>query len=168
MIERHSHHHLSGMKRIFSLTIILAALLPTLSQAAMPPYSVATKFQESEQQGRKREFMNQRNAFFILELELTQEETDAFLPLYNELDTKRYELWKDVRQKRALMERKAELTDADMELIINKSLDNKIAEARLEKEYYYKFKRVLPMRKVMALIVAERKFARLFIKSSYD
>lgn len=108
MIERHSHHHLSGMKRIFSLTIILAALLPTLSQAAMPPYSVATKFQESEQQGRKREFMNQRNAFFILELELTQEETDAFLPLYNELDTKRYELWKDVRQKRALMERKAE------------------------------------------------------------
>ena len=107
MIERHSHHHLSGMKRIFSLTIILAALLPTLSQAAMPPYSVATKFQESEQQGRKREFMNQRNAFFILELEL-------------------------------------------------------------EKEYYYKFKRVLPMRKVMALKVAERKFARLFLKSSYD
>ena len=58
--------------------------------------------------------MNQRNAFFILELELTQEETDAFLPLYNELDTKRYELWKDVRQKRALMERKTKLTDADM------------------------------------------------------
>ncbi|WP_052073433.1 hypothetical protein [Porphyromonas gulae] len=156
------------MKRIFSLTIILAAMLPTLSQAAMPPYSLATKYQGCEQQGRKKEFMNQRNSFFILELELTREEADAFLPLYNELDTKRYDLWKDVRQKRALMERKPELTDSDMELIINKSLDNKIAEARLEKEYYYKFKRVLPMRKVMALRAAERKFARLFLQSSYE
>ncbi|WP_018965687.1 MULTISPECIES: hypothetical protein [Porphyromonas] len=156
------------MKRIFSLTIILAAMLPTLLQAAMPPYSLATKYQECEQQGRKKEFMNQRNSFFILELELTREEADAFLPLYNELDTKRYDLWKDVRQKRALMERKPELTDSDMELIINKSLDNKIAEARLEKEYYYKFKRVLPMRKVMALRAAERKFARLFLQSSYE
>ena len=152
----------------FLFLIILAVVAPAIASAATPPLATEVSYQTPEQQNRRIEFMNQRNSFFAMELELTRDEAKAFLPLYNELDTKRFELWKDVRHKRALLERKAELTDSDMEMIINKSLDNKIAEARLEKEYYYKFKKVLPMYKVMALRAAERKFARLFIKSSYD
>lgn len=152
----------------FLFLIILAVTMPTIATAATPPLATDVSYQAPEQQNRRSEIRNQRNTFFVMELELTQDEAKAFLPLYNELDTKRFELWRDIRHKRALLERKAELTDSDMEMIINKSLDNKIAEARLEKEYYYKFKKVLPMQKVMALRAAERKFARLFIKSSYD
>ncbi|WP_373776012.1 hypothetical protein [Porphyromonas loveana] len=155
------------MKQILFL-IILAVTMPTIATAAIPPLAAEVSYQAPEQQNRRSEIRNQRNTFFVMELELTQDEAKAFLPLYNELDTKRFELWRDIRHKRALLERKAELTDSDREMIINKSLDNKIAEARLEKEYYYKFKKVLPMQKVMALRAAERKFARLFIKSSYD
>lgn len=156
------------MKQILFSIIILSALATTRSFATTPPLITEVQDQTTEHQNRRKEFMKQRNAFFILELDLTQKEATDFLPLYNELDSKRYDLWKDIRRKRAILERKAELSEQDMEMIIDKSLDNKVAEARLEREYYHKFKRVLPMEKVMSLRLAERKFARLFLNSSYD
>lgn len=101
-----------------------------------------------------------RIAFITRELSLTPSEAQVFWPVYNEYNQRRNEMMmrhRSMRMKEHDIERMSEselvkLADADI-----RNMEEMIA---LRREYHEKFKTVLPLKKVITLYEAERKFNR--------
>ncbi|NDW19371.1 hypothetical protein D0T53_10670 [Dysgonomonas sp. 216] len=112
------------------------------------------------------EYQKERVDFIIKEVGLTSEEKKEFIPLTNELLRKKFELNRDVRrEERALIER-GNITKEEYESLINKLLDVRMKEAQLEKEYFLKFKKVLPIDKLYKYQKAESRFTRSTVRGS--
>lgn len=103
-------------------------------------------------------FQEKRAAFFIKELNLTPDETKAFIPLVNELMQKKYQLNRAVRDDHRALNGKANKTAADYQKSIEMALDARIKEAELQKEYMKKFMTVLSAEKVYKYHHVEMKF----------
>lgn len=91
-------------------------------------------------------------AFITEQLNLTPEESQKFWPLYNEYSAKERELRPDFKG------RPESVTEAEANDIISKFFENEEKRLNLMKNYYQKFKMVLPASKVVKLHFAERKF----------
>lgn len=122
-----------------------------------------------EQNGQKRQrmtpqdFQNKQKEFIVQHAELTPEESDAFFPLYFELQNKKHEANRNV-WKKARAVRPHERTEAECNEIIDALADVKIECATLEKEYLMKFKKILPAKKLMRVQMAEDRFQRELLK----
>jgi hypothetical protein len=95
-------------------------------------------------------------------MELTEAESEVFWNLYNEYNDKLYV----IQNKRisAIKEFAANfdnLTDEKTDEIWNLVLDFKSESVKLERQYYKKFKKVLPMGKVAKYFQAENKIEAL-------
>ncbi len=95
-------------------------------------------------------------------MELTEAESEVFWNLYNEYNDKLYV----IQNKRisAIKEFAANfdnLTDEKTDEIWNLVLDFKSESVKLERQYYKKFKKVLPMGKVTKYFQAENKIEAL-------
>lgn len=102
-----------------------------------------------------------RVAIFTEVLSLTAEEAQVFWPIYNEYQDKRDNAQDGIRpgKKMDLM------SDAEVEDMIKRHFEAKQRDLELEKELYQKLQKVLPLRKVAKIPVAEREFReRLLIK----
>ena len=108
----------------------------------------------------KDNFEKQRAEYLKRELDLTPKEASKFLPLSDELMEKKFELNRDSREKARALRKKSNVSDAEYERVIDSWINNREKEAILEKEYYQKFKRVLPMRKVRKYQEVDMKFMR--------
>jgi len=91
-------------------------------------------------------------AFITEQLNLTPEESQKFWPLYNEYSAKERELRSDFKG------RPESVSEAEANEIIGKFFENEEKKLNLMKNYYQKFKMVLPASKVVKLHFAERKF----------
>jgi hypothetical protein len=91
-------------------------------------------------------------AFITNELNLTPEESQKFWPIYNEYSAKE----KDLRPE--FKGRPESVTEAEANDIINRFFENEEKRLNLMKNYYQKFKAILPATKVVKLHFAERKF----------
>jgi hypothetical protein len=102
-------------------------------------------------------------AFITKKINLTSNEAQVFWPLYNELTDKLEANQAYVRQylKSA---NKAEITDKEAEELINADIIALKKEAELHKEYYEKFKKILPVTKVAQLRIAEHEFRKEIIQ----
>lgn len=101
----------------------------------------------------------QRVAFFTEQLNLTPSEAEKFWPVYNEYDTKRAKLSaEETRLINIFKENKASMSDKDIDNNIKKIFDTRKSITSLNEEYYQKFRKVLPARKVMKLIITETQF----------
>ncbi len=94
----------------------------------------------------------QKIAFITNALNLTPEESQKFWPLYNEYSAKEKELRPEFK------ERPGNLSEAEANDLINKFFENEEKRLNLMKNYYQKFKNVIPASKVVKLHLAERKF----------
>jgi Spy/CpxP family protein refolding chaperone len=103
---------------------------------------------------------------------LTQTESQAFWPLCNELQEKKFELNRSMRgELRAIykdLKAGKTVSEADYDKVINLNFETKIKEAELEKTYYEKFRKILPADKVFKYQRAEQKFARKMFGNSGD
>ncbi|GAB6012859.1 hypothetical protein [Viscerimonas tarda] len=106
------------------------------------------------------EFKKNRIEFLKKELKLTNDEAKTFFPLSDELMRKKYELNKSLMEKNRNLKNKTNITDAEYEEIVREMLEVRIKEAKLEKEYYEKFKIVLSPEKIYKYQMAELKHAR--------
>lgn len=101
-------------------------------------------------------------AYFTQKLNLSTAEAEKFWPLYNEFRLKSKELKKG---------RRGELRDFNAENISDKEADEMLTELLsieqrlldLRKEYYVKFKQILPAKKVILLVQAEKEFNKELI-----
>lgn len=98
-----------------------------------------------------------RVAFLTSKLDLTTEESEKFWPLYNEYSKYRKELRKDMMDSRR-DQRRNELTEEESQKALEEQFNIQEKELTLKKNYYEKFKAVLPPQKLAKLEPAENEF----------
>lgn len=97
--------------------------------------------------------------YFIKELSLTEQEQADFIPLVQEYFYKKFIIHQEGRKTIQEMKKNgSERTSADYDKLLDQVIDGKTKEAELQKEYYQKFRKVLPAQKVLKYDVAEKNF----------
>ncbi|MGE5355603.1 MAG: hypothetical protein ACM3PT_05130 [Deltaproteobacteria bacterium] len=127
------------MKYLISIIFILSMIISSFGQRPVRE-KIADKIE------------SHKIAFITEALDLTPEESQKFWPLYNEYSAKERELRPEFK------ERPKALSEAEANEIIGKFFENEEKRLMLMKNYYQKFKMVIPASKVVKLHFAERKF----------
>ena len=134
--------------------IVLALLLPNFAKA-----------QEKKQQyqEKKKEINIKKIAFFTEKLELTEEEDQVFWPVYNDFQDKKENCMRENRGKKAPVNYD-ELSDKELNDLADAEINKGTKMLELRKEYNEKFKKVLPIKKVVRLYEVEREFKKVLLK----
>jgi Spy/CpxP family protein refolding chaperone len=140
---------------------IKSLLLVLFFSVGLVSVTAQDKTKSDENRRDRIEKYKERKAEFLKkELQLTDAEAAAFIPLVNELMDKKYEANRNARMNIRTMREKKDKTDSDYKAAIDGMLNSQIKEAELQKEYYQKFMKVLPMEKVYKYHEAEMKFMK--------
>ena len=105
---------------------------------------------------------NAKIAFITNRVALTQDQAQKFWPVYNEFSDRRRELNRSGRQLRRDVTEG--MTDQQIRDNFNQSFSLRQQELNLEKEYFDKFQKVISLRQVSLLFLAERDFTKEVIK----
>jgi Spy/CpxP family protein refolding chaperone len=153
---------------IKSLILIAFISLTTISSAQGPMGPPPEN--KKEKHGEKRENIEaMKIAFITQKLSLTPEEAQQFWPVYNQYQDKLQELRKKRRQdNKEAKENFDEMTDKEVEQLVDAEIAFKQKETDLQKEYHAKFKSVLPIKKVAKLYHAEEQFKRVLLDKLKD
>jgi hypothetical protein len=105
---------------------------------------------------------NAKIAFITNRVALTQDQAQRFWPVYNEFSAKR----RDLNRNGRLLRRDVTdgMTDQQIRDNFNQSFTLRQQELNLEKEYFEKFQKVISLRQVSQLFLAERDFTKEVIK----
>ncbi len=126
-------------------------------------FSITTIALFGQKRGEKSEKIEAyRVAFFTQKLDLTADESKAFWPVYNDYQKELRELRKAERQLNR--GNYGEMSDQELEEAIEKRFELRQKQLDLEKQYYKKFKAVLPMKKLAKLPRTERAFRSELLK----
>ena len=114
------------------------------------------------------QFKEKRVAFITKAMALNTEEANAFWPLYNELQEKKFELNQQLRK--AVYEFMKSVktgkvhTASEYKDMVDLTAQFKINDAKLEEEYITKFSKVISYEKIFRYQQAELQFARQMLK----
>ncbi len=104
-------------------------------------------------------------SFITKKLNLTSKEAQVFWPVYNEYQDELETLRKSHRKSiNSAKDDFIQLTDADIEKLVDEQITFRQNEIDLLKKYHPQFKKVLPVKKVALLYKAEEDFKRQLIK----
>lgn len=146
------------MTDMIKKALLLIACMVCLTVSAQEPRGEAPRPRMTPE-----EYQTRQKEFIARHAELTEEESEAFFPLYFELQDKKHKLngqaWKQVRAVRP-----QELTEEDCNTMIDALADTKIECANLEKQYLVEFKKILPAKKLMRVQMAEDRFQRELLR----
>jgi hypothetical protein len=106
-----------------------------------------------------------RVSFINQKVNFTSQETQLFWPLYDEYNDKLENARKSFRQQYIKNTDFTALTDKEADAYINAELALKQREYELYREYFEKFKKVLPIKKVALIRRAEEEFKKELIKN---
>lgn len=106
-----------------------------------------------------------RVSFISSKVNLTTQETQLFWPLYNEYNDKLENVKKTFRQQYIKDVDFNNVTDKQAEAYLNAELSVKQKEYELYKEYFEKFKKILPIKKIALIRRAEEDFKKELIKN---
>ena len=141
------------MKKIYILAFIIFALLKT----------------SSAQDNRREEIESFRIAFFTRQLNLSPDEAKKFWPVYNEMQAEMQKIQKDRRMRhRDGRDNGDNLSDAEIEKMINDEMASRQRELDIEKKYHDRFKAVLPMKKIAIYYRAQEGFKRELLRKLQD
>ncbi|SMO64986.1 hypothetical protein SAMN06265350_10569 [Solitalea koreensis] len=101
--------------------------------------------------------------------ELTPDEGKAFWPVYNEYEAEKNSIKRERRQK--AQEARANidnLSDKDIDDLLQNDFMLRQRELDIDKKYFEKFKKVLPLKKVAKVYAAEDQFKRELLKRLRD
>jgi hypothetical protein len=114
----------------------------------------------------KKEKLDALKATFISKkVGFTDKEAISFWPVYNEMNDRLEANRKTFRSQYNSNTNYNFTTDKDAETYLNAELNLKQKEFELYREYYERFKKILPVKKVAALRRAEEDFKKEIIKS---
>ena len=134
--------------------VIVFVLMCTLSLSA-----------QDNREKREERIRTFKVGFLSDRLELSSKEAQDFWPLYNEFDNKMETLRKsEFEVLRSSRENKDNLTEAQAEEILSTVLDVEQKRAEYKTELAKKLKKVIPIKKVLALFKAEEDFKRRLLK----
>ncbi|WP_167856245.1 periplasmic heavy metal sensor [Hymenobacter metallicola] len=116
--------------------------------------------------GRLSQLENAKIAYLTDKIALTQDQAQRFWPVYNEFSDKRRDVARRMRQLRT--ENPDGLTDQQIKDNLTQALALRQNEVNLEKEYFDKFQKVLSIRQVGKLFIAERDFTKEVLRRVAD
>ena len=111
-------------------------------------------------------FNEERKVYFTEKLELTEAESNAFWPLYDDFHNRKMKLVEDERNTWMYAHKNAEnLSDKEILETLEKGYSLKEKQLELEREYYQeKFLEALPAKKVLKLGKVEWDFRRHLLR----
>lgn len=131
--------------------IILIVLLSMLPLYLSPLLAQNRRMNMADYEKRKMEFIKK-------EAGLTQEEADKYFPLNSELTQKKFELYRQHREKIQRIKENNNISDQEYRKLLEDDLEVKVKEAALDKLYAPQFEKVLVPEKLFRAQQAERKF----------
>ena len=145
------------MNRIITRSFLSLVLL------AMGTLMVPLTAQTEEQIAR---FKQERETYFTEKLQLTQQESEAFWPVYNDFHNRKMKLVQDERNTFRYCHKNADnLSDDEFVETLEKIRKLKDEQHQMEQEYYHEeFPKVLPPKKVMMLYKVEWDFRNHLIR----
>jgi hypothetical protein len=146
------------MKKIVFTLLLFLMCAPSISFAR----------DECQQGGRPKlsptEFRNKQKEFITRDANLTDEEAAKFFPLYYELQDKKKAMndksWNAIRQSED-----DNLSESQYKSILESIYNTHIAVDRLEKEYFYRYRKILSYKKILRVHRAEMRFSRFLIRN---
>ena len=116
----------------------------------------------------KEEIEAQKVAYITQAVDLTPEEAQLFWPVYNQFAAEMGALRKERKDNlRPGKKRLDELSDAEIEAMLDKDIELRQKESAFLATYHTKFKTVLPPRKLAKLYHAEDKFKRFLLEKMH-
>lgn len=106
------------------------------------------------------EMKTKQAEYFVKELNLTDAQSEKFTPLMQEYILKRFELNKALRDAGRNLKKIDKPSDADYLNVVNLSVETKVKEAALQKEYYAKFLKIMSPEQVCKYAQTEQRYAR--------
>lgn len=104
-------------------------------------------------------------SYITQQLELSPDEAQLFWPLYNEMKNKKEVFHKEFRQLFKNLKRGSENLSEDESIkISDRMADLKVEKAKMEREYHYKFKKVLSAKQILDLHLAEKQFQGMLLR----
>jgi len=140
-------------------TLIFSLLLSTAAGMAQPKIG-----DRAEIEKKKEKIEAIKVAYITEELELTVAESQAFWPVYNELQSKEHELREEQRANFMSLKKDEEISEKELETMIYKMSDIHIAIEELRKSYLDDFIDILGAKKTLQLLKAEKEFGRRMIE----
>ena len=142
------------MKKTFFASLLL--FLAVLTVSAQEQQNKRPHFSPEEFQAKQKTYITEKAG-------LTPEEAEAFFPLFFELQKKKFELERNVRND-FRKQRGEKMTEEECRDFVYKMADTKIEIAKLEREYTDKYLEVLPPCKLRRVQHAEGMFQRDLMK----
>ena len=136
-------------------TLVFGLLLSTAAGMAQPKMG-----DRAEIEKKKEKIEAIKVAYISEELELTVAESQAFWPVYNELQSKEQELREKQRANFMSLKKDEEISEKELETMIYKMSDIHIAIEELRKSYLDDFIDILGAKKMLQLMKAEKEFGR--------
>jgi len=128
-------------------------------------FAFVNSFSQDEEVDPQEKIQAKKVAFITDKLDLSVEEAQKFWPVYNEHEAdmdKIHEKRKGVMKK---INKEAEtLSDEELTKLVDQFAEYDLEEAKIHKSYYDDVKKVLPIKKVVKLIKAEREFKQTLLK----
>ncbi|WP_421918177.1 hypothetical protein [Marinifilum sp.] len=139
-----------------------------LSISIVMLFCFAAMAQKGKGEGRGRmhkEIQAQKVAFITQRLALTPEEAQLFWPVYNEFENKKEQLRQDGRVLfRKIRNGLDSIPESKLVQISDNMISLRVKEAQLNMEYHEKFKKVLPIKKVLELYHTEKQFQNMLLR----
>ena len=117
---------------------------------------------QDQREQRKARMREMKRNFIKSELELTEKEELLFWPIYDKYEQKRQEIRKEHRLDRQKYRGKSpnDLTDQEADDLITNEMNFRQKRLDLDKEFQNELRDVLPVKKILMLHKAERKFKK--------
>lgn len=139
--------------------IIFTLALAVLSTSAL----LAQDSNKRKRHFSPEEFQKKQKEFIMEKAEMTDEQAEAFFPLFFELQKKKFELEGNAR-KEMKFKRNEKPTEEQCRKFVNKMAEVKVEIAKLEQAYIEKYLEVVPPCKLLEIQHAEGMFQRHLMK----
>lgn len=127
---------------------------------------------EPSAQERKQWFKEMRqvkNEYIAKQLQLTNEQKQKFIPLYDAMDAETARIGQETRQlEKTICDKGKNASDIEYEKAAEALYELKGKESEIEMKYFQKFKTVLTKKQLFELKRAERRFSRELMKQQHS
>lgn len=106
------------------------------------------------------EVRNYKHSFLIKELDMTDEQSKEFLPIYTEMENKIYQANREARKlEQEISATSLQVSDEEYERVATILSQVKTKEAEIEQEYFQRYSKILTKKQLFLLKRAENRFA---------
>lgn len=114
--------------------------------------------------GQNKSVESARVAFISQKINITPVQAEKFWPLYNELNDKKTEIRKSVREQYHQLAQASEQTTEKIKQHVQQIAALKHEDINLEKDYYVKYLFVITPKQLADLMAAEKEFQKILLK----